>query len=86
MGLSCKPAPCHRHAMSRSVLVFALLCFSSPLAWSHNAKEEMTLAAKTFLSALGDEQKARTKFDFDAPFDAATLAQPKANSWQLVPY
>jgi hypothetical protein len=72
--------------MSRSVLVFALLCVSSPLAWSHNAKEEMTLAAKTFLSALGDEQKARTKFDFDAPFDAATLAQPKANSWQLVPY
>jgi len=58
--------------MSPSVLALALLCVSAPLAWSHDAAEEMTLAAKAFLSALGDEQKARTNFDFDAPFDDAT--------------
>lgn len=51
----------------------------------------MTLAAKSFLSALGDEQKARATFDFDAPFDEATLAQPslppkdERSNWHFVP-
>jgi hypothetical protein len=77
--------------MSRSILVFTLMCVSAPLVWSHDAAEEMTLAAKTFLSSLSDEQKARATFDFEAPFKEETIAKPglpppdERRNWHYVP-
>lgn len=77
--------------MSRLLLAFILLGVSSPLAWSHDAGEEMTLAAKSFLAALGDEQKARAVFGFDASFKEETVAKPglpppdERRNWHYVP-
>jgi hypothetical protein len=77
--------------MSRSILAFTMLCVSATLAWSHDAAEEMALAAKNFISSLGDEQKARAIFDFDAPFKEETVAKPglpppdERRNWHYVP-
>lgn len=87
------PPPFHMkvHTMLKSLLAFSLLCISGSLVRAHDAKEEMAQAAKTFLAALTDEQKARTKFDFNAPFTDAEVAQPASppaderRNWHYVP-
>jgi hypothetical protein len=68
-----------------------LLCVSAPLALAHEAKVEMEQAAKTFLSALTDEQQSRARFGFDAPCGQETIAQPglpppdERRNWHYVP-
>ena len=51
----------------------------------------MTQAAKEFLASLTSEQKTQAAFDFDAPFDEKTTAQPglpppdERRNWHYVP-
>ena len=58
---------------SLAVLTFSL-CLA-PFLRAHDASAEMAAAAKNFLSALTDEQKAKAAFAFDAAFDAGLAAK-----------
>jgi hypothetical protein len=77
--------------MFKSLFAFSLLFVSVPIAKAHDAKQEMAQAAMAFLSALTEDQKARAKFDFDAPFTDAEVAQPASppaderRNWHYVP-
>ena len=73
--------------MTRSKLLPLLALVATPLARAHDASVEMEQAAKAFLSALSDEQKAKATFAFDAAFDApaAAKAPPVATSNPALP-
>ena len=77
--------------MSTCSRALVLLCVSALLARAHDAKAQMEQAASAFLAALTDDQKARAKFGFDAPFAAETIAKPglpptdERRNWHYVP-
>jgi hypothetical protein len=73
--------------MLRLKLIPIVALLAAPLARAHEATVEMEQAAKAFLAALSDEQKAKATFTFDAAFDApaAAKAPPVATANPALP-